>query len=1195
MLDAGAELDSVFSRLKKDFGIDEVNRQIFEALGEKRPRTLKHHRDILRLSRNAQGTHRLVTTNFDLLFEKADRRLKRVVPPVLPNLELEEDIDGLVYLHGRLEKPGSASVPNYVIGSADFGRAYLAEGWAAQFVRSIREKYTVVLLGYSADDPPMRYLLEGLNSRQNVTYEHPLYAFTSADGEEARELWADRGVTPIFYSNSDGHRALWDTISAWADADEDPEKWARQRIELARSRPSKLQPFERGQVANLLMERDGAKAFANAVPSISPEWLAVFDPFVRYSEPWKERWGDDDDEFDPQTLYGLDDDAPRPDNSENRVVPASAANPLEAIAGERDLVGGQSLVGHGWLTRRTLPERLWHISRWIALQCHDPFTVWWSSGWKKLHPELLSQITDRLRSKSVQEFHKIPSLYWQLYAEQAEWSPPFERNFAWYEFEGFVRQSGWTNSSLRFLGRILQPVVLAKRPFRAPPTKLSKSWEELPMRRVADLEATPLSHHGQEVRVPDEHIAEVVRLYRRALENLSDLMDEIGELFWNAPSLSPSDRTGQIYHDDKAQFFIVFRDLLEQLIVANRKAAKREIDHWSKDEGRFFPVLTLWAATRADFLSAREAYKSFARVKKSLANNSYAQRDLLLFLRNRWSQFSLRERQLIERWIIQEGTSRRGDKNEYVLRRGANAAAKLFWLESNGCEISKTTKRRVEGLIKSNQYWSERWIQTAADSLGPRGGMIAEVTESKGLESLPIRSIVREAQVLSVEKFDELSHYYPFRGLTENFPFKALASLRIAMRKGEVPYSLWRDLLLSWPEETSLRQDSLLAHSIGSLPEKEALELRYYTTDWIKERLCRLYRADRRNALRVFDAVLLPFERAAPTDVSSSLGKTTIGGVVQPGSEVSVNKALNSPIGKLTEALWSILPDKARKYGRPNRDIRNRLERMLKIAGPGSGHMVASLTKRAGWIAYCYDTWFAEFILPLFSVKNDQAEAAWNGLAYNRNSLPRNILSSLSSDWLAILRGEVDWVTGREQKRVLTQTLVWLSDPNIERGAIFDFDQVREVIKGLDAEGRGHVLWALSNAAQESAKWDTFIKPFLLSAWPRQLRYRGEEVTRELVRIVTKAKDHFADAVETVLPLLRPIGVSSFLAYDIAKGEADTYLKYPLHSLMLLNATVGDDRAQLPHNLSAALKILSDKDKRLVERAEFKRLLKLSA
>src|SRR3546814_6470602 len=83
---------------------------------------------ILDLSGGVDGRPQLVTTNFDLLFEAVEKRISRVVPPALPDLSLQQAIEGVVYLHGRLRKPEVGVASGYVISSADFGRAYLSEG-----------------------------------------------------------------------------------------------------------------------------------------------------------------------------------------------------------------------------------------------------------------------------------------------------------------------------------------------------------------------------------------------------------------------------------------------------------------------------------------------------------------------------------------------------------------------------------------------------------------------------------------------------------------------------------------------------------------------------------------------------------------------------------------------------------------------------------------------------------------------------------------------------------------------------------------------------------------------------------------------------------------------------------------------------------------------------------------------------------
>ena len=142
-------------------------------------------------------------------------------PPTFPDLLHDVPITGITYLHGRLpDRDGTSH--DYVLSSADFGGAYLAQGWATSFVRLLLNKYTVVLLGYQAEDPPAKYLLQGLNAVQGEG-RRQLYAFDQGQPEEIETKWQDRGVTPIAYG--DDHRVLWDSLEGWAARSADTGAW----------------------------------------------------------------------------------------------------------------------------------------------------------------------------------------------------------------------------------------------------------------------------------------------------------------------------------------------------------------------------------------------------------------------------------------------------------------------------------------------------------------------------------------------------------------------------------------------------------------------------------------------------------------------------------------------------------------------------------------------------------------------------------------------------------------------------------------------------------------------------------------------------------------------------------------------------------------------------------------------------------
>ncbi|WP_440027930.1 SIR2 family protein, partial [Chromobacterium amazonense] len=303
---ANVPLDQIFNLLHQEYGKDEVNALVTGRLTVSMDGQIlgREHSLIKRISASQSGVPQIVTTNFDRLFEAGSNanNLSLHVPPAFPNLNFGSTIEGITYLHGRLVEIGAKSHP-YVLSSADFGRANLSEGWATNFIRHLLERYTVVLVGYRAEDPPVKYLLQGLN--HDGKYDRSkLYAFDRGNHEEIEAKWRDRGVTAIAYAE---HDDLWTCMEAWADRADNPRKWRASIIVKSQQDPKSLSPHERGQVAHVLRTAQGARLFSEADPAPHPEWLCVMDANVRSAEQSRD-YGEDAEIFDPFAAYGLDDD-----------------------------------------------------------------------------------------------------------------------------------------------------------------------------------------------------------------------------------------------------------------------------------------------------------------------------------------------------------------------------------------------------------------------------------------------------------------------------------------------------------------------------------------------------------------------------------------------------------------------------------------------------------------------------------------------------------------------------------------------------------------------------------------------------------------------------------------------------------------------------------------------------------------------
>lgn len=76
-----------------------------------------------------------------------------------------------------------------------------------------------MLVGYSANDPPMRYLLNAV-AADGTRFDDvkTRYTFTAEGHELAVELedWRGRGIEPIPYSHANDHEMLAKTLIAWA-------------------------------------------------------------------------------------------------------------------------------------------------------------------------------------------------------------------------------------------------------------------------------------------------------------------------------------------------------------------------------------------------------------------------------------------------------------------------------------------------------------------------------------------------------------------------------------------------------------------------------------------------------------------------------------------------------------------------------------------------------------------------------------------------------------------------------------------------------------------------------------------------------------------------------------------------------------------------------------------------------------------
>lgn len=1190
--EAGETLDRVFTAMVKEFGRAAVDREITRALRTPRKADLRFHEAIIALSRGTDGAAKIVTTNFDLLFERTERRLRRYVPPALPDLVQAQPIDGVVYLHGRLNAAQGAS-SGYVISSADFGRAYLAEGWASRFVRELRERYTIVLLGYSANDPPMRYLLEGLNSREGPE-RSPIYAFATEGSSASDEAWRDKGVTTIPYAPRDrAHGGLWDTLFAWAEAARDREAWQARLVGLAQRPPAELRPFERGQVVHLVGSKGGAAAFASADPPPPAEWLCVLDASRRYAEPSRRRW-DDSEDVDPLDLFGLDGDPPRPAAQVGGSIVPPGEDRLRWRPGDEQWSERQRVSGYHAEWSSQLPSRLYHLARWIGLVLDQPAAVWWA-GYNRLpHPGLMREIDARLdRAKDLPE----PVVhFWRRYLEAARARQNDVHDFRLYQAADRLASEGWSTSVLREIERALEPIFEISSATLASPVPPSGGWDVVRLRDLVGIKVTVTRWPDAKLVPPPEALPRLVAIVRRTLVDMAEMAEEGTPSFRRTPTLHHSGDAGESHgHGRRDELFHRFRKLFDFLFVQSRALALREVDSWNSNDRTYFAKLFLYAAWLPGLLDPDVVAERILAMPAEVFWDPESAREMLFALRAKWSRFGAGQRRSIERRIAAGPPTYEGEPSkEYRARRGARAASWLRWLELNGRALSPAGSAQLERLKSADPRWSDSWAAHADDSMSSYGGVIHRATEPQGLEKVPVSALLTLAESLTTDDHRQLVDHRPFDGVVEVAPLRALSALRLVARRGEHPMRFWRSLASNWPKEADPRLSLLMAHSLARVPDPVFLDLRYDVANWASKFAEGLIRHERRTGLAAFDAIVGRYLAAPAHALESSVGTASVGGVPKVESEFSIMKAINSPGGNLAQVMMTLLNEPRRRRAMPAY-VGSRLDVLLRLPGDGAGHAAAVIARQFRWLEYWYPGW-VDHLVPLFDPGHALSEAMWHGLSGDQHLLSDTAGIMLKPAMLRVIAGDAPWALDKEARVHLIQQVTNLTYPRGGQAAI-SYPEARRVLMAVDDHERSEAVSMLARSMSGEGMWAAFVRPFVLHAWPRQLRYQGEASSRAFVSMVEAAGDRFEEVLDLVDDYLRPVAHLDTFAFRMKKHDEDgkNYSgRFPAATLRMLDKLVGTDRQTAPWNLGELLEAIAEAAPALRQSDPWRRLKALT-
>lgn len=1187
---ANVPLDQIFNLLHLEYGKDEVNSLVTQRLSAHlgADEVGREHRFIKRISSSQNGIPQIVTTNFDRLFEikNGTEVLNWYAPPAFPDINFGSKIEGITYLHGRLVETTSDSHP-YVLSSADFGRAYLSEGWATNFVRNLLERYTVVMVGYQAEDPPIKYLLQGLN--HDGQYDRSkLYAFDRGLPDDIEAKWRDRGVTAIAYSD---HPDLWRTMEAWADRADNPRKWRTSIVQKSLQDPKELLAHERGQVAHILRTVQGARLFAEAVPTPHPEWVCVMDANVRSAKQSRD-YGNDAETFVPSVAYGLDDDL-RDISASERKQGINNDNILAWRENDDSPHDFHQLSGRPPEGFESTPTRLGHLITWISKSIDSPVLAWWAIRQNGLHPRLLQQIEWQLDKVTVARARHI----WNLILEHHRDPRNREWDGQWFDFKKRVNTEGWTESVLRDFRRITTPRLEIRLPFglnhSRPP---SEGWDIIKLANLGEFEVISLERHNEYLNIPDDFLPQVFGILEEQLTVASGLLRDVETVYFEAPTCYPTREVeGKEHITKSAEVAAWFIQLFDQMAATRPELAKAHAITWSATDPFFFRKLKIYSLNKENLFTADQAAEEILSFNPEEFWDIHTVRELLFFLCDRWRSFSQKNRnRLMDRILIGPDQPRHWSAGEFDRVRVELSARYARYLELQGCHLTGDQSRQVAEMIASIDKWHDARATSIVIERGSRSGWVGTDEKPDAILNLPASEVISRAKEDLKLDFDNFTEKRPFVGLVKANPRKALSALTIAGRAGDYPETFWSSIIDDLPTDIRPRLKRVFLHRVARLPYATIISLRHTLGRWVQRNLAATLQFDEYLGWMVYDHVVNGILSGGAHATRSGLGEVHRDGELVQQSRRTYNHAINGPMGMCAQGLLSAIPENESTI--PGQ-IKCRVERLLVTSGESSDHAVSIACASLNWLMHLDPAWTKEHLIPMLALEHHASEPAWNGFLHNSHP-PQTKLAEIIKPFLLQL---FPWINERPWNQDLsTIAAQWLGYMRIFRPDEpngLSRNEMRSTLRLMSSETRNRFIFWLGLVGKSNEDgWEKYVIPLINYDWPRERQHRTSTSMRAWIGMLDDTNESFPLVYEAVKRFLVPAEKDDHPFYRFTRASNDDNpitVLFPEATLDLINRTTPATLSRPPYELPKVLALIAETDPNLTSDPRYLRLIDL--
>lgn len=1134
------------------------------------PNATTTHEALLTLSKSREGCTRLITTNFDRLFEEViaakSLSIEHFQAPLLP--VPKNRWDGLVYLHGLLTAaPTASELDRLVVSSGDFGLAYLAERWAARFISELFRNYTVCFVGYSINDPVLRYMMDALAADRLLGESPPeMFAFGSyskGKEEDRANEWRAKSVTPILYREHNRHAYLHKTLREWAKTYRDGVRGKEYIvIECAMARPSgsTKQDYFIPRMLWALSDRSGlpAKRFAELDPVPSLDWLEPLSE-DRYGHADLEHFGVPPNvAVDEELTFSLT----------RRPSPYPLA-PLMCIA-------DTGAHGSRW------DEVMRQLARWLIRHLDDPaLLLWLVNRGGQLHDEMARWIERRLddlakleREDNTTELTRIREsapnaipgplmrTLWRLLLTGRVKSQL--HNFDLYRWRDRFKRDGLTATLRLELRETLTPRISLREPFH----RQAEVDESSEPKRIKDLVEWDLVLSADHVHsslhdLPKDErwaaaLPELLSDLSTLLRDALDLMRELGSAgdrsdlsYMHQPSISEHPQNHN-FHDWTA-LIVLTRDAWLATAAQSPEQAALVVEFWWHTPYPLFRRLAFFAAAQDNVIPHRRALGWLLTDDQwwlwSVETEREAMR-LLAALAPQLDEAMLRE---LEQAIL-AGPPRAILKDDIESERWARIVDREIWLRLTkmveaGAVLGVAGKERLDALSIQYPEWT-----LAADQRDEFPFWMSDGGERRKFVATPRRCrdlIEWLRQHPGTDHWQEDDWRQRCR---DNFATTACALCALA-KEGVWPTNPWREALQSWVEEKHIKRSWRYMAPVLTDAPGEVLQTLAHSTSWWLRATAKTFEGHEAYfftlALRI---LALDYRDSADTDES-------------------VMRAINHPVGYVTEALlrWWYRRSLEDGQGLPE-ELKTTFTKLCDTRIDKFRHGRVLLAAHVIALFRVDRDWATQHLLPLFDWQQSETEAraVWEGFLWAPR-LYRPLMEVLKP---AFLNTACHYTALGECNRQYASLLTFAAlDPD----DIFTITELAAATRALPRDGLHEAAQALVRALegagdQRADYWTNRVIPYLRTIWPKTRDNISPAIAESLGRLCVAAQDAFPEALALLRAWLQPPAHPDYLVHRL--HEAGLCGRFPEQALDFLSLVIGDQTQWLSRDIGACLEAI---------------------